>query len=628
MRRDGAADRIGLALAICAVATFLATACGPAPAPPDNRLPAPVITVVEAPDPVLEGTVIRVLGISLDRHGEAPVLEVHAAGSRYALEALPHDERGEHLFAVPGELIEDAGVGAAEIELILDGNGVRSETFVTSWALATDLGLSVVAAPSGDVHRNDVVVLRGSGFVSATEGESVARFVGTFTREGDAGAAPVDADVAVSLVERTARDRAVVVLTTALGGVWPGTFEGTMAITSTLIGGATRTTDPLPTTLRFGGPELFSVDPPRASVGERLVVRGAGFLGGADRPTETTLLRLTGMFTPQGGTATPIGPAELVPIFVSGAEVRLSISAEVMGSMVVSRLFGVARGEFVGTAVPITVVGTDSVEGTPVEFSFVLGPTRQIVHLRLLPGFYVSLERFGLSLVSREIEEGIVRRIEDIYEGYNLDVRLDEPDDFDPRAYAVLEIGGPDPNGNGLFGYDNSPGKDIGNLRLFDHVGGANAETQMDGYPGYGGVFVESLLWWSSHPDVPWERPPSSPDPDPLFDRLFDPVRSRPATIAEAMGEGDAARVTEVRIAIDALSSIIGETTAHELGHSLGMAQPYGSATAFHNDTDGDGCLMDRGGDRPLEERAQQPGAARTVFCYDEPAYLTEILGP
>jgi hypothetical protein len=209
----------------------------------------------------------------------------------------------------------------------------------------------------------------------------------------------------------------------------------------------------------------------------------------------------------------------------------------------------------------------------------------------------------------------------------NVDVRLDDPDDFDDTATTVIEIGGPDPNGNGLFGYDNSPGKDVGNVRMFDAIGGTNAQTQADGFPGFGGVFVESMLWWSSHPELPGDRPPSSPDPEPLFDEIFDPVRSRPASRAEIDGDASASRLAEIERAIAALSSIIGETTAHELGHSLGMAQPYGPVTAFHRDDDGDGCVMDRGGDRPLDERSAQPGAARSVFCDDEPMYLQEILG-
>ena len=57
------------------------------------------------------------------------------------------------------------------------------------------------------------------------------------------------------------------------------------------------------------------------------------------------------------------------------------------------------------------------------------------------------------------------------------------------------------------------------------------------------------------------------------------------------------------------------------------MAQPYGAPTVYHNDFDGEGCLMDTGGDRPLGERMEEPGFAMTELCYDHPAYLDEILG-
>ena len=99
------------------------------------------------------------------------------------------------------------------------------------------------------------------------------------------------------------------------------------------------------------------------------------------------------------------------------------------------------------------------------------------------------------------------------------------------------------------------------------------------------------------------------------------------ASLAETRGEGEPARIAAVERAIRALASIIGETTAHELGHSFGLAQPYGERNVFHNDADGEGCLMDRGGERPLAERAEEPDAAPTTLCYDEPAYLAEILG-
>ena len=98
------------------------------------------------------------------------------------------------------------------------------------------------------------------------------------------------------------------------------------------------------------------------------------------------------------------------------------------------------------------------------------------------------------------------------YEGIPVEFQTEQPTEFDPAAYAILDVGGPDPNGQGLFGYDNTPGKDIGNLRLHDHVGGANAQGAEDGY-GYGGVFIESFLYFSEHPPFTGDPPPSSPLP-------------------------------------------------------------------------------------------------------------------
>ena len=73
---------------------------------------------------------------------------------------------------------------------------------------------------------------------------------------------------------------------------------------------------------------------------------------------------------------------------------------------------------------------------------------------------------------------------------------------------------------------DNTPGKDVGNLRLSDSIGGSNAEVQEDGAPGYGGVFIESYLWWSSHPELSLERPAGAPPVDPLFDEILNGKRT------------------------------------------------------------------------------------------------------
>jgi len=589
----------------------------------------PLILDVEAPTPALEGSVVTVRGLGLDQVGGSPSLRVDAGGAEVGrLEEVAEFEDGRRFFELSAAVIDALGPGVHDVEVTVLGDAVDSEPASTRLTVATSLAVALTEVPRGEVHRNDAAVIAGDGFVAASEGELTARFVGTFTRDAGGAPAPLDVVLPVRLLQRTDRSRGVLVLTTDLGGLAPGTFEGSIQLRSVLRSGEASESEAVDTSVHFNPPELFSLSPTDASLGQLLTISGAGFLGGPDRGDETTVLVLEGTFTPAGGgPAEGFGPRDVVPRWISGNEVQLVLEHEVRRDALLSSLFGHARGTFMGTATPIAIAGTEELAGAPVPFGLSLGALRQVVHVRFLPGFYASLSRFGLQGARFAIEESVERRMQGIFTGWNVDLRFEEPDDFARGAYSTLEIGGPDPNGVGLFGYDNTPGKDIGNLRLADQIGGANAETQMDGFPGYGGVFVESFLFWSEDPDLPVERPLGAPDPEPLFDEVFGPVRERPATRAEVDGEGDPARVAEVRRAVDALASIVGETASHEIGHSLGMAQPYGPPTVFHNEFDGEGCLMDRGSDRPLGERMGLEGFAPTQLCYDHPEYMDEILG-
>ena len=83
------------------------------------------------------------------------------------------------------------------------------------------------------------------------------------------------------------------------------------------------------------------------------------------------------------------------------------------------------------------------------------------------------------------------------------------------------------------MGYDNTPGKDSGNERLYDRIGGVHAVTQEDGYPGYGGVFVESFFGFSTQPPPGIEAHPGA---SPIFDQIFNPLRpstGQPANFTE-----------------------------------------------------------------------------------------------
>jgi hypothetical protein len=220
------------------------------------------------------------------------------------------------------------------------------------------------------------------------------------------------------------------------------------------------------------------------------------------------------------------------------------------------------------------------------------------------------------------------------YTTVNVDVRLEPPTDF--ALYAEVEIAGPDPNGLGLLGYDNTPGKDNGNERLFDRIGGVNATTQEDGFPGYGGVFIESLFAFSEDPEPFAEKIPAA---DPAFDEIFDPFRpdrgGRPVVAADLAGNavpvltsGEGCPATErsqqIACAVWVLGNLIGTTLSHESGHSLGLANPF--SEGFHNFSDEPNRLMDSGGDRPFAERAELFGQGPARFCTTEYEYLRQIL--
>lgn len=602
---------------------FVAGGCDgtdpPGPGPDEQ----PEILSIETPTPTIVGSLLRVTGVGFDAVVGGGQLRLAAGGDFMTLPPGPAGQPGELFFSVTTRAVDTLGPGNHTVDAVLEGGLRDSEPYPFTITIAVDLPVSLVEGPTGIVHRNDMALLRGDGFLAPDEGTLTARFLGSFTPDGGSSTL-LDVSLPVLPAERYARDRAVVRLSTAIGGVAPGVFDGTIQLESLPFGPSATRSSEVPARLQFVPPELYYVDPAIVSLEQVISVRGAGFLGGAEEPDEATVVRLAGTFTPLGGSPTPFGPEELVLEYVSGNEMRGVLRGVALGEQLVSDLFGAARGTFTGNATPVVIKGTTEVSGAAVAFELTLGPVRQVVYLHFLPGFYDSLGHFGLAASAGEIEYRVAARMSEIYRDYNVDIRLEVPTDFSPNGYATLEIGGPDPNGIGLFGYDNTPGKDFNNVRLYDRIGGTNALTQQDMFPGYGGVFVESFLYFSSHPDLPGGSASGAPDPDPLFDEVFDPIRARPATLGEVLAEEG--RIDAVQRALSGLASLVGETAAHELGHSLGLAQP-GVPMAYHNRFDGDGCIMDSGGARPLGERLQEPGFGTTHFCHDAPGYLESILG-
>jgi hypothetical protein len=451
---------------------------------------------------------------------------------------------------------------------------------------------------------------------------------GCFTPEAGGACRPVPAVELPLTPAAPSRTRGSFAFSPRIAGIQPGTFTGTLALVNHQAGAAPIAAAPVAVAYDLVTAQVFSVDPPAASLGQYVFVHGGGFVGG--EPGAVTELELSGTLRRAGGAATPFAMT-LIPEIVDGRLARYVVSPDdALGHALDLRA---DTAELTGSVTPVVSYGGDRVRGAAAPIALAIAPVKQVVHLVFRPSYVEGLRDFGLRAVDARIRDRILAVCREAYRGANLEFRLDPPADF--ALFETVDLVGVDPNDQGLFGYDNSPGKDSGNLRLYDRIGGVNAQTQADGSPGFGGVFVRSLMGFSQHPGS-FARPVDGADP--VFDQLFDPFRAdrggAPITSADLAGElpalADGAgcpardRARQIQCAIYALGNLVGGTVAHEVGHSLGLANPY--QDGFHDPGDAPNRLMDAGEARPFLERAQLMGQGPAVFCDGEYAYLRTIL--
>lgn len=493
---------------------------------------------------------------------------------------------------------------------------------------------SIEASPVAFV--NDLLQVRGSGFLlDGAEGQTRVTVSGCFQPAGETECAELSEVELSSQGVSLTRDRLEFPFAPAIAGIGTGQFRGSVQLVNELPSAALASASSAPLELELVPPRVFEISPTAASLGQYVDVRGGGFVGLTpdDETPAATRLLLDGTFTPTGlgGSGIPAS-LSLVAEYVSGQVVRYVPSEEdELGAVADLRS---TTGIFSGEATPVVRYGDEEVTGASAAVSLELLPVKQVVWVRFTRGYVESLELFGLRALDARLRERVLAVAERDFGGVLVELRTAEPTDF--ALYSQVEISGPDPNGLGLFGYDNTPGKDVGNARLYDRIGGVNALTQEDGFPGYGGIFVESLFGFSENPPPVAQRLELA---TPLFDQLFDAFRpdlggspvlaaevsSIPAlTGGESCPAAAAERPVQAACAVWALGSLIGGTLSHELAHSLGLAQPEGSG--FHNETDAPGRLMDSGSARPFEERAEVNGAGPAVLCQQSYDYLRSIL--
>lgn len=532
-----------------------------------------------------------------------------------------------------GLLTGDATIEASNV---LDGLLHRSRPLSVGLDVREALAPRLDALQNEVIFVNDPVVAHGGDFLlGGSEGRTFAIVSGCYTREGESGCTPVGpTEIGAEPFAPYDRSRAVFPFSPHIAGITPGAFTGSVALVNRHApeaGHVELTSGSLDTANSIVEPVIGKFAPEIASLGQYVDVSGGGFVGpveGDPPALAVTTVELTGTFTPSGGMPIP-ADLTLVTEFKSGQLTRYVLNEEdELGQAIDLRR---VAGTFEGTARPVVEFESERVTGSDTPVTLGIGYVKQIVWLKFLPSYVESLRKFGLRAAETRVRDRVIEVVSRDYAGVNLELRLEKPTDF--ALYAEVELGGADPNGIGLLGYDNTPGKDVGNLRLYDKIGGVNALTQLDGYPGFGGVFVESLFSFSLHPGALAD---DTGNGDPLFDALFDPFRpdlgatpvgvtelgAAPVlTSSESCPAGD--RPTQIGCAIWALGSLIGTTLSHEIAHSLGLADPGGEA--FHNTGDWEGALMDAGGARPFDERAEI-GAAPGAFCQRNYDYLREVL--
>lgn len=527
--------------------------------------------------------------------------------------------------------IDFAGKATIEVVATSDGETYRSETIDQDLQFRRKLTPAPTSIVDGVIFVNDQIEVDGDGFLlGGDEGTTVARVAGCFQADGTTACTPVATqEIPMLPREELSRQRAAFPFAPKVAGIKPGQFVGTVTILNKHAAGAEVAAQaPLAVDYTLVTSQVFSADPPAASLGQYVFVRGGGFVGG--EAGALTEMELSGTFTKTGMPAVSI-TMYLIPEFVEGRLVRYVLNTDdELGNSLDLRT---ETGRFSGTITPIVHYGGESVRGVSTNVSFEIAPVKQVVYLLFSPTYVEGLRDFGLRAVEKRVRDRILAVLAQAYEGVNIEFRTEPVTDF--ALFSEVTLTGVDPNDLGLFGYDNSPGKDRGNLRLYDKIGGVNAATQQDGYPGYGGVFLRSLMGFSKHPGSFGK---SVAGADPMFDTIFDPFRAdvggTPVTATDlaagvtALASGDSCpasdRTGKIQCAIFVLGNLIGGTVAHEIGHSLGLANPY--AEGFHNPGDGPARLMDSGGDRPFMERAELMGQGPAVFCDEEYAYLRQIL--
>jgi len=474
-----------------------------------------------------------------------------------------------------------------------------------------------------EIWLGDVVPVNGGSWLAPGEGLTLAWLDGFFTQDSPPKAIPVSSLVVPLDVH--SRTEAFLAVSPELFGIRPGTFEGSLSVVNSAISGAEAQSQAVSNlSLRLLPSYVEAVSPDLVRRGQRVTVTGRGFLPSETDLETISLVVFSGSFTTLDGKEMDLTGYNSLTVFPDEVpdnglmEVVLRVVEGIDGEL---EGLGLVPGSFSGEVSVELFHGADSWKSPGTELDLTIGRPLQVVFLKYLPTFEESLDRFGLRVGEDLIKGRILEVCERFYLPYNVEFREERPEDY--TDYSVIELTGKDPNNAGLLGLDNTAGKDNGNKRFNDVIGGKNAETEEAGYYAFGGVFLESFLSFS-----PGIGKGQSSLEHFRFDQVFGVFASELGglpMVAADLSNGSPRRTAALE-ATRVLGNLIGSTVAHEIGHSLGLAMVPGKPEEFHNIGDNPGWLMDAGINRPFLERAELDGQGPEVFSQFNHEYLLEIL--
>ncbi len=535
-------------------------------------------------------------------------------------------DRLETILGITGEV---DFVGNLRLEVADLGGGLTGVDELTGVTIAfrQTLSPSIEFPPFVEIFANSLSTYPADGILRQGEGSTELVFDLTFVPDDGGAQELIQATIPVSVGE--SRQQAQVNWSVAAMGIRPGVFDGTVQQRNNHAQGPVVDGPLVGLTVTLLPTEIDGFDPPAASRGQIMRALGRGFIPSDAQLGQSMFFVLDGMFETLGGTTLDFSGPEAVQVapesITSHNEAQIVLRSQLEDRNGRQTLTGLtaAPGTFQGTITPVLVNGVTTVSGRPFRGSLSIAPTHQAVYIRFLPGFSEALDTFGLRNVEPEIRARILEVVRRDYAGFNISFDDIRPPDF--VEYSIIEVGGEDPNGAGLFGLDNSAGKDTGNVRLNDIIGSENAESGELGFYVFGGVFIESFRTFS--PTLDGDSPVASS----RFDDIFSPFTpSLGGTVVDASEWPSGPRAEKIEQAIRAFGSVIGNTITHEIGHSLGMSfyqmDLFAETNQFHNNFDEPGAIMDAGQNRTFEERAEIDGAPTPYFNDRNTEYLQRYL--